>query len=77
MKGDMTGHIYFTVDDLAIAKGTFEQWLDGEMDMYIKATMPGERTAVANMDYTFDNVYAKMEEVLTLLLRIKNAISPM
>lgn len=61
MKGDLTGHIFFTVDKLAVAKGTFVQTLVGEMEMNMKATMEGLGTMTMDTSFQFDNIYVESD----------------
>jgi hypothetical protein len=61
MKGDLTGHIFFTVDKLAVAKGTFVQTLVGDMEMDMKATMEGLGTMTMDTSFKFDNIYVQSD----------------
>lgn len=72
LKADLTGSIYYTVDELAVAKGMFEMKMDGNMDMDITASMEGEGTISMDMKYDFDNIYAKYDVVYDPPLDIFN-----
>jgi hypothetical protein len=61
MKGDLTGYIYYTVDELAIAKGEFEMWLDADIDFSMKANIPDEGKMTSNMIFGIDQFYANYE----------------
>jgi hypothetical protein len=63
MKGDVTGYIYYTVDELAIAKGVFEMWLDADIDFDMSANIPDEGRMSSKMTYEIEGFYAKFDVV--------------
>ena len=60
MNADITGHIYYTLDDLAIVKGDFDLFIDGEIDMKVDGSTPDGMIAI-ELRYMFDNVNARSE----------------
>lgn len=56
IKGDIVGDIYYTVEDLAVAKGTFSQIIDAEVEMDMSARMGYEEYMDMDMEYEFFNV---------------------
>jgi hypothetical protein len=56
LKSDVVGNIYYTVDDLAVAKGSFNQQLDAEVDMDIDARMGGQNYIDMTTKFNFMNV---------------------
>lgn len=59
VKGDIVGDIYYTVDDLAVAKGTFSQVIDAEVEMDMSGRMGYEEYMDIDMEYQFFNVQSE------------------
>ncbi len=51
LEGDVTGHIFYTVDDLAVAKGIFEMVMDMEMDLEMSMSSEDQGTINIEMSY--------------------------
>ena len=56
LKSDVVGYIYYTVDNLAVAKGSFNQQLDGEIEMDLDARMNGQTYMDMATTFKFLNV---------------------
>ncbi len=61
LEGDITGHTYYTVDDLAIAKVDFDLWMDGYIDLVMTGNLYNEENMYMATTYSFDNINAKFK----------------
>jgi hypothetical protein len=61
IRSDITGHIYYTESELAIAKGTFDVSMEFDMNMDMTMVTETEGTISMSMNYKLENMAAKFD----------------